>query len=127
MRGLRRHRVFGATGRLLSNVSGCGAGVKTKAVMKAAKREHATDGEGHDVASLDLTGGAVSETGAPTVVVLVNGRPLSYLGQPSTFRQLSKQASWRARRRRGCRCAFWRLQPEWAAGDHNSAACQRVL
>lgn len=42
-----------------------------------------TDGEAHDVASLDLTGvqedlvRAVYETGTPTVVVLVNGRPLS--------------------------------------------------
>ena len=42
-----------------------------------------TDGEGHDVASLDLTGvqedliQAVYATGTPTVVVLVNGRPLS--------------------------------------------------
>ena len=45
--------------------------------------EHRTDGEGHDVANLDLTGvqedliKAVYETGTPTVVVLVNGRPLS--------------------------------------------------
>jgi beta-glucosidase len=43
----------------------------------------ATDGEGYDVASLDLTGiqedlvKAVYETGTPTVVVLNNGRPLS--------------------------------------------------
>ena len=42
-----------------------------------------TDGESHDVASLDLTGyqedliKAVQETGTPTVVVLINGRPLS--------------------------------------------------
>jgi len=42
-----------------------------------------TDGEGYDVASLDLTGvqedlvRAVQATGTPTVVVLVNGRPLS--------------------------------------------------
>lgn len=42
-----------------------------------------TDGEGYDVASLDLTGlqedlvKAVYETGTPTVVVLINGRPLS--------------------------------------------------
>ena len=42
-----------------------------------------TDGEGHDVASLDLTGvqegllRTVYETGTPTVVVLINGRPLS--------------------------------------------------
>lgn len=46
-------------------------------------REPATDGEGHDVASLDLSGvqedliKAVAETGTPVVVVLVNGRPLS--------------------------------------------------
>ena len=42
-----------------------------------------TDGEGYDVASLDLTGvqedlvEAVVQTGKPTVVVLINGRPLS--------------------------------------------------
>jgi beta-glucosidase len=47
------------------------------------EKDPPTDGEGHDVASLDLTGvqedliKAVSETGTPTVVVLVNGRPLS--------------------------------------------------
>ena len=45
--------------------------------------DSATDGEGHDVASLDLTGvqedlvEAVYATGTPTIVVLVNGRPLS--------------------------------------------------
>jgi beta-glucosidase len=42
-----------------------------------------TDGEGRDVASLDLTGlqeelvKSVHATGTPTVVVLINGRPLS--------------------------------------------------
>ncbi len=42
-----------------------------------------TDGEGYDVASLDLTGvqedlvRAVAATGTPTVLVLINGRPLS--------------------------------------------------
>jgi beta-glucosidase len=42
-----------------------------------------TDGEGYDVASLDLTGlqedllKAVRATGTPTVLVLINGRPLS--------------------------------------------------
>jgi len=42
-----------------------------------------TNGEGYDVASLDLTGvqedlvRAVFETGTPVVVVLINGRPLS--------------------------------------------------
>ncbi len=47
------------------------------------EKDPPTDGEGHDVASLDLTGvqedlvRAVYETGTPTVVVLVNGRPLS--------------------------------------------------
>ena len=49
----------------------------------AREAEDATDGEGYDVASLDLTGmqedlvEAVVKTGTPTVVVLVNGRPLS--------------------------------------------------
>ncbi len=47
------------------------------------KDRSATDGEGSDVASLDLTGvqddlvQAVSATGTPVVVVLINGRPLS--------------------------------------------------
>jgi beta-glucosidase len=42
-----------------------------------------TDGEGYDVASLDLTGvqedlvRAVYATGTPTILVLINGRPLS--------------------------------------------------
>lgn len=42
-----------------------------------------TDGEGYDVATLELTGlqeqliQAVHETGTPTVVVLINGRPLA--------------------------------------------------
>ncbi|MBZ5542045.1 MAG: glycoside hydrolase family 3 C-terminal domain-containing protein, partial [Acidobacteriia bacterium] len=46
-------------------------------------RNRPTVGEGFDVASLDLTGvqedliKAVAETGTPTVVVLINGRPLS--------------------------------------------------
>lgn len=46
-------------------------------------RGRPTDGEGHDVASLDLSGvqedliQAVFATGTPTVVVLINGRPLS--------------------------------------------------
>jgi len=67
-----------------------GAGV---AIVVVGERQHQTngrdlrgrptDGEGHDVASLDLTGAqeeliqAVFETGTPTVVVLINGRPLS--------------------------------------------------
>jgi len=45
--------------------------------------EKGSDGEGNDIASLDLTGlqeelvRAVFETGTPTIVVLINGRPLS--------------------------------------------------
>ena len=47
------------------------------------EEKDATDGEGYDVASLDLTGlqeelvEAVYATGTPTIVVLNNGRPLS--------------------------------------------------
>ncbi len=47
------------------------------------REDRATDGEGSDVASLDLTGvqeeliQAVSAAGTPVVVVLINGRPLS--------------------------------------------------
>jgi beta-glucosidase len=63
------------------------------AIVVVGERQHVTngadrhgrptDGEGHDVASLDLSGvqedliQAVFETGTPTVVVLINGRPLS--------------------------------------------------
>jgi len=55
------------------------------AIVVVGERQHdnPTDGESHDVASLDLTGvqedlvQAVFETGTPTVVVLINGRPLS--------------------------------------------------
>ena len=45
--------------------------------------EEGTNGEGNDIASLDLTGmqqdllKAVHNTGTPTIVVLINGRPLS--------------------------------------------------
>jgi beta-glucosidase len=48
-----------------------------------APNQTGTDGEGYDVASLDLTGlqedllKAVYETGTPTILVLINGRPLS--------------------------------------------------
>jgi beta-glucosidase len=49
----------------------------------AASGSSATDGEGHDAATLELTGHqeeliqAVQATGTPTVVVLINGRPLA--------------------------------------------------
>lgn len=48
-----------------------------------ASKEMGTNGEGKDVANLDLTGRqeelvkAIYETGTPTIVVLINGRPLS--------------------------------------------------
>jgi beta-glucosidase len=51
--------------------------------QKGGKGGAATDGEGRDVTSLDLSGPqedliqAVFETGTPTIVVLLNGRPLS--------------------------------------------------
>jgi beta-glucosidase len=50
---------------------------------EAEHRPAPTDGEGYDVASLDLTGvqedllKAIQATGTPTVLVLINGRPLS--------------------------------------------------
>jgi beta-glucosidase len=55
------------------------------AIVVVGERQHGdpTDGESHDVASLDLSGvqedliQAVFETGTPTVVLLINGRPLS--------------------------------------------------
>jgi beta-glucosidase len=65
------------------------AAVAVVVVGEQARRESTeqpeppTDGEGYDVASLDLTGvqeelvRAVAATGTPTIVVLVNGRPLS--------------------------------------------------
>ena len=66
-----------------------GADIAIVVAGEQARREGAqnqpppTDGEGYDVASLDLTGvqedlvRAIRATGTPTVVVLVNGRPLS--------------------------------------------------
>jgi beta-glucosidase len=55
------------------------------AIVVVGERQHdnPTDGESHDVASLDLSGvqeeliQAVFASGTPTVVVLINGRPLS--------------------------------------------------
>jgi len=53
------------------------------AVVVIGEGGYITNGEGRDVASLDLTGlqedllKAVYSTGTPTVVVLINGRPLS--------------------------------------------------
>jgi beta-glucosidase len=53
------------------------------AIVVIGEGGYRTNGEGRDVASLDLTGlqeellKAVHATGTPTVVVLINGRPLS--------------------------------------------------
>jgi beta-glucosidase len=52
-------------------------------VLGESPKRPGTVGEGYDVASLDLTGmqedllKAVYETGTPTIMVLINGRPLS--------------------------------------------------
>jgi beta-glucosidase len=63
-----------------------GAGVAIVVVGENAwhiKEDQITNGEGYDIASLDMTGmqedliRAIQETGTPTVAVLVNGRPLS--------------------------------------------------
>jgi beta-glucosidase-like glycosyl hydrolase len=66
-----------------------GAYIAIVVVGEQARRDGAegqpppTDGEGYDVASLDLTGvqedlvRAIQATGTPTVLVLINGRPLS--------------------------------------------------
>jgi len=53
------------------------------AIVVVGENGPITNGEGHDVASLDLTGlqeellKAVYSTGTPTIAVLINGRPLS--------------------------------------------------
>lgn len=53
------------------------------AIVVVGEIGNKTNGESHDVASLDLTGRqqelleAVNSTGTPTVAVLINGRPLS--------------------------------------------------
>ncbi len=53
------------------------------AIVVVGENGEITNGEGHDIVSLDLTGyqedliKAVYSTGTPTIVVLINGRPLS--------------------------------------------------
>jgi beta-glucosidase len=53
------------------------------AIVVVGEAGNKTNGESHDVASLDLTGyqeeliKAVQATGTPTIAVLINGRPLS--------------------------------------------------
>jgi len=63
--------------------TGADAAVVVVGENERFSREGGTDGEGKDVASLDLTGvqadliRAVHAVGVPTIVVLINGRPLS--------------------------------------------------
>jgi beta-glucosidase len=53
------------------------------AIVVVGENGGSTNGEGHDMANLDLTGmqedliKAVHSTGKPTIVVLINGRPLT--------------------------------------------------
>ena len=95
------------------------AGVAIVVVGEQARRESAedrspqpTDGEGHDVASLDLTGvqedlvEAVSATGTPTVVVLINGRPLSIRWESAHIRAIVEA---------------------WEPGEHGGEALADVL
>ena len=87
-----------------------------------------TDGEGYDAATLELTGRqeelvrAVHATGTPTVVVLVNGRPLAIRWIAEHVRRSSRPGSrasaGRGRRRRALR----RPQPERAPARHLPAA-----
>ncbi len=88
----------------------------------------ATDGEGYDVATLDLTGyqgdlvKAIQATGTPVVLVLINGRPLSDpLGGSSYSGDRRGMGAGRARRRGGRGCALWRLQPQRTSGHHDPA------
>jgi beta-glucosidase len=63
--------------------SGADAAIVVVGENGRADKGQATDGEGFDVASLDLSGvqedlvKAAYETGKPTIVVMINGRPLS--------------------------------------------------
>jgi beta-glucosidase len=73
------------TGNKLNEIDKAKAAAKNAdiAVVVIGEAGYITNGEGRDVASLDLTGlqedllKAVYSTGTPTIVVLINGRPLS--------------------------------------------------
>ena len=71
-------------GNKLNEISKAQAAAKRADVAVVVVGENIqTNGEGKDVASLDLTGlqedlvKAIYQTGTPTIVVLINGRPLS--------------------------------------------------
>ncbi len=73
------------TGDKLNEIDRAKAAAKGSdiAIVVIGEAGYTTDGEGRDVASLDLTGlqeellEAVYSTGTPTIAVLINGRPLS--------------------------------------------------
>jgi beta-glucosidase-like glycosyl hydrolase/peptidoglycan/xylan/chitin deacetylase (PgdA/CDA1 family) len=73
------------TGNATDEIKKAGEAAKNAdvAIVVLGENGEKTDGEGNDVASLDLTGSqeellkAVYATGTPTIVVLINGRPLS--------------------------------------------------
>jgi beta-glucosidase len=73
------------TGDKLNEIEKAKAAAKNAdiAIVVVGEKGYVTNGEGRDVASLDLTGlqedllKAVYSTGTPTVAVLINGRPLS--------------------------------------------------
>ncbi len=73
------------TGNATDEIKKAGEAAKKAdvAIVVLGENGEKTDGEGNDVASLDLTGSqeellkAVYATGTPTIVVLINGRPLS--------------------------------------------------
>ena len=78
-----------------------------------------TDGEGNDLAILDLSGvqedlvRAVFETGTPTIVVLINGRPLSTRWTSERVPALAE--AWHPGERGGEAVAdllFWNYNPE---------------
>ena len=62
-----------------------GPGKFDPAAVVVLGESRSTNGEGKDVASLDLSGmqeellRAVHATGTPTILVLINGRPLHYV------------------------------------------------
>ncbi|MEP7108091.1 MAG: glycoside hydrolase family 3 C-terminal domain-containing protein [Ferruginibacter sp.] len=72
-------------GEELNEIKKAAAAAKSAeiAIVILGETGDVTNGEGHDMANLDLTGRqeellkAVYATGTPTIVVLINGRPLS--------------------------------------------------
>ena len=100
---------------------------------EAGEQEPPSDGEGHDVVSLDLK----RRTGRPHSGCIRNRNPhRSGAGQRTAIiHALDRRAraghrggvvAGRARWTGGGRRAVWRLQPHWAAGYHDSASRRPV-